>query len=212
MASRRYVISYSNVLQHGCQLVASKLRTPSTLHQLENSLFHFLDPASCKSSLPMTGPTPEHDIPSDFTSQLSEKLKLQKPCESGSFGEIHRCIISTSEGTKEVAVKVFKIDPGRSEEKYQKAIHRELEVWLRLSKHPTIVPLLGIAYVESPLPALISQWMPSGTLHMYLEQGTITGSAKVELVMGVADGLKYLHSENVVHGDLHPIAQGIHVS
>ncbi|KAG1719349.1 kinase-like domain-containing protein [Suillus lakei] len=81
-------------------------------------------------------------------------------------------------------------------------MRRELKVWLRLSKHPTIVPLLGIAHVGSPFPALISQWMPSGTLYRYLEeQGTITASAKVT---GVVLGLKYLHSENVVHGDLHP--------
>ncbi|KAG0708371.1 kinase-like domain-containing protein [Suillus ampliporus] len=76
-------------------------------------------------------------------------------------------------------------------------------VWLKL-KHATIVPLLGTASVESPFPALVSQWMSSGTLYMYLEQGTITASTKVELATGIANGLKYLHSENVVHGDLHP--------
>ncbi|KAG1878180.1 kinase-like domain-containing protein [Suillus subluteus] len=83
-------------------------------------------------------------------------------------------------------------------------MHRELKVWIRLSKHQTIVPLLGTAHVGSPCPALVSQWMPSGTLYMYLEQATITASNKVELIRGVADGLRYLHSENVVHGDLHP--------
>ncbi|KAG2740559.1 kinase-like protein [Suillus brevipes Sb2] len=80
----------------------------------------------------------------------------------------------------------------------------QIKVWLRLSKHPTIVPLLGIAHVGSLFPALISQWMPLGTLYMYLEQGTISTFDKVKLVMGVAEGLKYLHSENVVHGDLQP--------
>ncbi|KAG1865883.1 kinase-like domain-containing protein [Suillus subalutaceus] len=146
---------------------------------------------------------PRHD--NDFTSQISA-LKLEDPCESGSFGAVYRRNINTSEGTKEVAVKVFKIDPGRAVEKYKKAMHRELRVWLRLSKHQTIVPLLGTAHVGSLCPALVSQWMPSGTLYMYLEkQGTITALAKVKLVRGVADGLRYLHSEDVVHGDLHPV-------
>jgi hypothetical protein len=113
-------------------------------------------------------------------------------------------------------------------------------VWLKL-KHTSIVPLLGTANVESPFPALVSPWMHSGTLYMYLKQAAITVSAKVELVSplfttiaftkrslisyrkiaGVADGLKYrsstsitvsfffdvhpVHSENVVHGDLHPV-------
>ncbi|KAG1812490.1 kinase-like domain-containing protein [Suillus subaureus] len=147
---------------------------------------------------------PQHDIPSDFTSQISA-LKLGDPCTSGSFGAVYRRTINTSEGTKEVAVKVFKIDPGRAVEKYEKAMHRELKVWIRLSKHQTIVPLLGTAHVGSPYPALVSQWMPSGTLYMYLEkQGTITALDKAELVRGVANGLRYLHSENVIHGDLHP--------
>ncbi|KAJ8596439.1 kinase-like protein [Rhizopogon salebrosus TDB-379] len=81
---------------------------------------------------------------------------------------------------------------------------RELEVWLRL-KHSTIVPLLGTArVVGSPLLALVSQWMPSGTLSEYLgeQAAIITPSARIGL--GIAEGLNYLHSENVVHGDLHP--------
>jgi len=55
-------------------------------------------------------------------------------------------------------------------------------VWLRL-KRPTIVPLLGIAYVDPPFPALISQWMSSGTLYVYLKkQAAISTSAKSVLV------------------------------
>ncbi|KAG1851140.1 kinase-like domain-containing protein [Suillus subluteus] len=162
------------------------------------------DPASRKLALPMTRPAPKRDIPSDFTSQISA-LKLEDPCESGAFGDVYQRTINTSEGTTEVAVKVFKIDSRRPVEKYEKAMRRELNVWLKLSKHPTIVPILGIAHVGFQLPVLVSQWMPSGTLYKYLERGTIrTASEKVELAKGVADGLTYLHSENVVHGDLHP--------
>ncbi|KAJ8582532.1 kinase-like protein [Rhizopogon salebrosus TDB-379] len=83
-------------------------------------------------------------------------------------------------------------------------IRRQLKGWLKL-KRPTIVPLLGIAYVEGPFPALVSQWMSFGTLYTYLQtRPTITTVARVVLAKGVADGLNYLHSENVVHGDLHP--------
>jgi len=147
---------------------------------------------------------PEDNMPPDLTSQIFEKLKLASSCASGSFGIVYRCTIETSEGTTEVAVKVFKVDLGRATEKNEKAMHRELLVWFRL-KHRTVVPLLGTAFIESPFPALVSKWMPSGTLDVYLEEATIlTASAKVGLAKGVADGLQYLHSENVVHGDLHP--------
>jgi len=84
-------------------------------------------------------------------------------------------------------VKVFKVDPSRSIDKLAKvslptqllsiwnlmsameAIRREIRVSLRLN-HPGIVPLLGTAMVGSPLPALVSQWMPSGTLFEYLKR------------------------------------------
>ncbi|KAG2145208.1 kinase-like domain-containing protein [Suillus clintonianus] len=161
-------------------------------------------PITCrKVALPMTEPAPENNSPIDFTSQISE---LGHPCTSGSFGVVYRHTIKTSEGTVEVAVKVFKIDPERDMKKHEKAMRRELKVWFRLSKHLNIVPLVGYAHVESPSPllALISQWMPLGTLSVYIEGGGITASAKAELVMGVADGLNHLHSENVIHGDLHP--------
>ncbi|KAG1802469.1 uncharacterized protein BJ212DRAFT_1397715 [Suillus subaureus] len=130
----------------------------------------------------MTEPAPEDDssAPSDFTSQISETLKLGSPCNSGSFGVVYRRTIKSSKDSMEVAVKVFKIDPGRTMEKIEKTMRRELLVWLRL-KHSTIVPLLGTATVESPFPALVSQWMSSGTLYMYLEQVTATVSTKIEL-------------------------------
>ncbi|KAG2072294.1 kinase-like protein [Suillus decipiens] len=48
--------------------------------------------------------------------------------------------------------------------------------------------------------------MPDGTLSQYLGKhaATLTPSARVELAKSVADGVNYLCSENVVHGDLHP--------
>ncbi|KAG1777041.1 kinase-like domain-containing protein [Suillus placidus] len=152
-------------------------------------------------SIRMTGLAIEDNTLTDFTSQIFDALKLGRPCASKSFGAVYRCTINTSEGTMEVAVKVLKIDPGRAMEKIEKAMRRELKVWLRLSKHPTIVPLLGIAYVDSQLPALISQWMPSGTLYMYIKQNSLNAFAKVELASLLFTNL---HSENVVHGDLHP--------
>ncbi|KAJ8584512.1 kinase-like protein [Rhizopogon salebrosus TDB-379] len=135
---------------------------------------------------------------SDLTSQIT---KHEPPVAYGSFGDVYRCTISTGEGTTEVAVKVFKVD----KERFEKGIHRELKVWLKL-KHPTIVPLLGVAFLNPPFPALISQWIPSGTLRTYLgaQAMTLTAPAKGGLAKGVADGLNYLHSEDVVHGDLHP--------
>jgi serine/threonine protein kinase len=120
----------------------------------------------------MMRPAPKHDTThtlSDFTPQITEKLKSARPHASGSFGDVYRFTIETSKGTTEVAVKVLNINPRRAVEKYEKALRRELKVWLRLSEHRAIVPLLGTANVGSPCLALVLQWMPSETLCMYLE-------------------------------------------
>ncbi|KAG2342580.1 kinase-like protein [Suillus weaverae] len=152
---------------------------------------------------------PENDTFCDFTSQISEMLQGNFPCASGGFGSVYRCNIKSGEGTVEVAVKVFNMAPpaGRatSKEQINKRIHRELKVWVRL-RDSTIVPLLGFAKVDgSVFPALVSEWMSSGTLYEYLkERGTVPAFVKVTLAKGVADGLAYLHSHEVVHGDLHP--------
>ncbi|OAX32429.1 WD40 repeat-like protein [Rhizopogon vinicolor AM-OR11-026] len=146
----------------------------------------------------MSGIVLDDNYVTDLTSQMTE---LRIPITSGSFAQVYRSAVVTSQGTTEVAVKVFKNDMKGIE----KGIRRELKVWLRL-RHPTIVPLLGIAYFEHPLPALVSQWMPSRTLYIFLEKQatTLTAPTKVGLAKGIAEGLNYLHSENVVHGDLHP--------
>ncbi|KAG2125945.1 kinase-like domain-containing protein [Suillus clintonianus] len=136
----------------------------------------------------------------DFASQI----KLESPVANDSFGQVYRCVIN--EGKTKVAVKVFVIHPKRCLEELEEALHRELMVWLKLSKSTYIVPLLGIAKFDYPLSALVSEWMPSGTLHEYLQDkaAILTASTRVELIKGVARGVKYLRSENVVHGDLHP--------
>ncbi|KAJ8597342.1 hypothetical protein M405DRAFT_555123 [Rhizopogon salebrosus TDB-379] len=134
----------------------------------------------------------DNDSVSDLTCHIT---KLGSPTRHGSFSQVYQSTMVTSEGKIEVAVKVLLIDPERSMAKIEKGVLRELKVWLRL-RHPTIVPLLGIAHLESPLPALISQWMPSGTLYIYLEKRatTLTALAKDTLAKGVADGLKYRSS------------------
>ncbi|KAG1721530.1 kinase-like domain-containing protein [Suillus lakei] len=134
----------------------------------------------------------------------------KEPCGNGAFGWVYQFTIESSEGPKEVAVKIFNMAPhiGRAQEKINHGIRREIHTWLKLRDSTNIVPLFGFAnFPEHALPALVSEWMPSGTLYDYLEKPAEI-IAKVNLTKGVADGLKYLHSNNVVHGDLHPTGSG----
>ncbi|KAJ7923586.1 kinase-like protein, partial [Mycena leptocephala] len=79
-------------------------------------------------------------------------------------------------------------------------LRREVNVWCRL-KHRNIVPLLGITYDFGTSLSMVSPWLRRGTLHAYLEAGEAHPS---DLRLDIASGLSYLHSKQVVHGDLHP--------
>lgn len=85
-------------------------------------------------------------------------------------------------------------------------------MWRRLA-HPNIVPLLGITL--DPL-QLISAWIPGGELKDYIVDNPDTDRLALvgvpfpcigshlclSKLSGIADGLNYLHSRNMVHGDL----------
>ena len=85
-------------------------------------------------------------------------------------------------------------------------------MWKRLT-HPNILPLLGVTIDP---PQLVSDWMPGGDLQEYIKKNA--DANRLELVgvlfvaftprlssyqlSDVAKGLCYLHSCNVIHGDL----------
>ncbi|KAF9645406.1 kinase-like protein [Thelephora ganbajun] len=69
-------------------------------------------------------------------------------------------------------------------------------MWKRLT-HPNIVPLLGITITPFQL---ISGWMSGGDLSEYIKNNS--DADRIGLLSDVAKGLCYLHSCNVIHGDL----------
>jgi len=107
---------------------------------------------------------------------------------------------------KLVAVKVFRglnTEDVRSE--IDRRLNRETHVWAPLT-HPNVLSFLGVCRNAEildtviPTPTLISPFCEKGDVAAYLK---VTPQAnRNKLVRGVAEGLKYLHSKNVVHGDL----------
>ncbi|KAJ7719636.1 kinase-like domain-containing protein, partial [Mycena maculata] len=77
---------------------------------------------------------------------------------------------------------------------------REALVWKDLH-HPHILPFLGIDRDSFPSSlCMVSPWMEHGTILNHLKA---RGHANVDkLLFEIAQGLQYLHSRNIVHGDL----------
>ncbi|KAG8743538.1 hypothetical protein FRC10_011778 [Ceratobasidium sp. 414] len=75
---------------------------------------------------------------------------------------------------------------------------RELYYWSK-AKHKNVLELFGIAMFRGRL-AMISPWMPNGTLQAYIYNHPDVN--RWELCEQVAEGLAYIHGIGMIHGDL----------
>jgi len=83
-----------------------------------------------------------------------------------------------------------------------KRLDRETRVWNQLNDL-NVLPFLGVSNDvggEGSPPALITPLCTNGHVLDYLSHSHKTDRFK--MVLGVAKGLRYLHSEGVIHGDL----------
>jgi len=85
-------------------------------------------------------------------------------------------------------------------EKITRQLNRETRIWHFLV-HPNVVPFLGLCSELGASPAMVSPLYENGDVCAYLEAHKKDVN-RLELVVGVARGLEYLHSEGVIHGDI----------
>ncbi|KAJ7289835.1 kinase-like domain-containing protein, partial [Mycena rebaudengoi] len=134
------------------------------------------------------------NILADFLKILPKELAIHgivllsdHPVKYGGFADIYHGQYTDSKGeTFEVALKKFA---------------KEALVWHYLN-HPNIVPFLGVDATTFPSPtmAMVSSWMSQGNVLNYMGENSPLNSSRQ--LNDVTQGLMYLHSENIVHGDL----------
>ncbi|KAJ7926881.1 kinase-like domain-containing protein, partial [Mycena leptocephala] len=134
----------------------------------------------------------------------------EHPVNHGGFSNIYFGRYENSEGFQtEVALKVLKIFENQTEDD-RVLLHRkfvkEVLVW-RFLRHESIIPLFGVFQTASlPSLAMVSPWMPRGSVLKYIGDLSPSSTYAMNLVYPILNeviqGLMYLHSENVVHGDL----------
>ena len=73
--------------------------------------------------------------------------------------------------------------------------------FFRKLNHPNVLKL--ISSYEQPYPCVVTEWMSNGDLYHYLEgRDSLPEQTILSLASGIAKGLEYLHSQNIIHRDL----------
>ncbi|KAJ7762172.1 kinase-like domain-containing protein [Mycena metata] len=130
-----------------------------------------------------------------FITGVSGREEL--PTFGGGFGDIYRA----SYGNQVVALKHMRhFLRGAELRRIRLKFCREALLWRDLH-HPHILPFIGIDRESFPASlCMVSPWLEHGTVLKYLNDH---GRQNVDkLLFEVAQGLEYLHSHNIVHGDL----------
>ncbi|KAF8621358.1 hypothetical protein AX15_007832 [Amanita polypyramis BW_CC] len=78
-------------------------------------------------------------------------------------------------------------------------LDREARVWHTL-KHPNVLEFMGIARDLGPSVALISPFCANGNISKYIDE--VPSANRLRLILDVAKGVEYLHSRDVIHGDI----------
>ncbi|KAJ7732395.1 kinase-like domain-containing protein [Mycena olivaceomarginata] len=118
------------------------------------------------------------------------------PTFAGGFGDVYRAFYDG----KRVALKRMRTFTPDSTNPTRLKFCREALLWQALH-HPFILPFLGIDRHTFPASlCMVLPWMKYGTILKYLADRGREDVAR--LAFEIATGLDYLHSMNIVHGDL----------
>ncbi|KAF1318879.1 Serine/threonine protein kinase, partial [Globisporangium splendens] len=111
--------------------------------------------------------------------------------DEGSYGTVHKGKWKGSD----VAVKRLLLE----NDEVEKAFFREAEIWSKLN-HPPVLRLLGACHVSTPM-FFVSEYCTNGNFVAYFQKPENRRYLWTRY-LEAAQGLSYLYSEKVVHGDL----------
>ncbi|KAF8876460.1 kinase-like domain-containing protein [Mucidula mucida] len=116
----------------------------------------------------------------------------------GTFGDIYKTLYKD----QPVALKFLRILGSSPAEKRKtcKKFYKEALVWRKLD-FKYVLPFLGVDTENIPgRPCMVSPWMANGNAHDFVKNHPKMNVDK--LLFEIAQGIQYLHSKFVVHGDI----------
>lgn len=133
---------------------------------------------------------------------LNDFEKIEK-IGSGGYGKVY--LVREKETNKLFAAKVLK--NGFSSSENQKLFFKEIIACSKI-KHPTVLSLVGFNLMDfknRPRPTLLTEYISNGSLQKLIDnEPKISNSKRYIILLGIALGMEYLHSQSIIHRDLKP--------
>ncbi|KAF8621360.1 hypothetical protein AX15_007832 [Amanita polypyramis BW_CC] len=120
----------------------------------------------------------------------------------GGFSEVYKGSYRDEKGSeRDVAIKIIRgvNITTNTQATIMRRLDREARVWHTL-KHPNVLEFMGIARDLGPSVALISPFCANGNISKYIDE--VPSANRLRLILDVAKGVEYLHSRDVIHGDI----------
>ncbi|KAL8102258.1 hypothetical protein AgCh_026947 [Apium graveolens] len=129
------------------------------------------------------------------TKSFSQDYKIGE----GGFADVYKGIMNNGDV---VAVKKHTLTSSKAKEEFESEV-----VLISSIHHRNVIRLLGCGGKGSEL-LLVFEYMENGSLDKFLygeKQGTLTWKKRVDIILGIARGLAYLHEEFhlcIIHRDI----------
>jgi serine/threonine protein kinase len=117
----------------------------------------------------------------------------------GGFGEVWLAEKRSQFVNKKVAVKL-----PHDEQVDFDAIRKEATLWEQASGHANVLPIIDADIYDGQV-VIVSEYADGGTLADRLKtEGIFHLEQAVEMVLGILNGLEYLHNKDIIHRDIKP--------
>lgn len=130
-------------------------------------------------------------------------FKVIRKLGNGACGDIY--LIKKKSNQNLFAAKVSRVECKKIPD--QKSFFREISS-LSKAKYPAVLPLIGFNLTNfegNHFPTIITEFMPKGSLSdIFNSNLNLPQSKRYIILLGIAEGMKYLHSIGITHRDLKP--------
>lgn len=140
--------------------------------------------------------------------ELIDLSQFSSPKLFKSQGACGTIYLAEQKGTKKkVIIKILK-GSFSTDSDVQRDFIREVQIFAS-SKHPAIIGFLGYSFQDFDknfYPCIVLEYAPKGSLGDIISNPEIklSNTQKMIIIYGIAKGMEYLHSKNVIHRDFKP--------